>query len=122
MCVLFEGNWSNMGWFDAELNAARENPGSRMSNFLEPDVLGCFFDEGFSPPLAAMRLRWLSNSFRSRRTWHFPVGMHCVGPAPEFFGIHISRRGANKYHVSLLWDEVRCCWPELFAPSWKHPL
>ena len=76
-------------------------------------MLGCFFDEGFSPPLAAMRLRWPLTTSQSKGTWHFPAGWQSVGPAPEFFGLHVCRLGPNKYHVSLLWNEARCCWPAL---------
>ena len=84
-----------------------------MSEILEPEVLGCFCDEGFSPPLPAMVLRWLSAEFLQPRIWRFPTGLQTVGPAPERFGITILRMAANEYDVYLLWDTARFFWPAL---------
>ena len=84
-----------------------------MSDILEPEVLGCYFDRGFSPPLPAMRLRWLSDGFVRPRIWWLPAGLRTVGPAPQCFGIAIHRVSADAYDVCLLWDMTRLFWPAL---------
>jgi hypothetical protein len=80
-----------------------------MSDLPEPEMLGCFFDEGFSPSLPVMRLRWLSTSFRRRRIWRLPAGLRITGPAPQRFGITIHRVSTNEYDVCLVWDATRLC-------------
>lgn len=84
-----------------------------MREYLEPEVLTCYFDDGFNPPLAAMRLRWHSEPFVRDRLWLLPGGVQIVGPAPQSFGLAIRRSGFDEYHVCLLWSDARFSWPAL---------
>ena len=84
-----------------------------MSDILEPEVLDCFFDGGFSPPLPAMRLHWLSDTFRRSRIWQLPAGLRIAGPAPQRFGITIHGVSTDAYDVCLLWDANRMHWHAL---------
>ena len=64
----------------------------RVKTLPAPDVLSCFFDEGFSPRLAAMQLRWNEATLqREPQLWSFPHGISLRGPLPERFGISVER-------------------------------
>ena len=79
-----------------------------------PDVLRCYFDDEFEPPLPAMALRWQSNGTdATERLWCLPEGVCVVGLAPQRFGLTIQRRQLDTYYVRLLWDSSCLQWPAL---------
>lgn len=78
-----------------------------------PEVLACYFDAGFSPPLSAMRLRWPGGEGREVRTWLLPRGERLSSPPPDRLGITICRRAEDAYDVFLLWGAARFCWLSL---------
>jgi hypothetical protein len=79
-----------------------------------PEVLRCYFDEGFQPHLPAMSLRWnpLPRS-RVERLWCLPEGVCLEGPPPERFGVTVQRQDADAYAVRLLWNKSRLSWSSL---------
>jgi hypothetical protein len=80
----------------------------------EPEVVHCYFDEGFHPRVPAMCLRWQPEEFgQTKRLWELPEGISLAGPAPQRFGVSIQRQSADGYTVQLLWDRTRLCWPNL---------
>lgn len=72
-----------------------------------PEVVGCFFERSFQPPLSGLELRWPNDFARDIPTWHLPGGLRFRGPAPTRFGITIHRLAADAYQVRLLWND-RC--------------
>ncbi len=79
-----------------------------------PEVLACYFDDGFQPSLAAMRLRWTSgHPGPADRTWDLPGGLRLVGPPPRQFGLSIHRSGEDAYRVRMLWDRTALSWDGL---------
>src|SRR5581483_4540912 len=84
--------------------------GLPMLGLPEPETLECYFDAGFAPPLAAMRLHWPE---APRRPWLLPGELRLTAPPPGRFGITVLRRGLDAYEVYLLWDQTRLCWPAL---------
>ncbi len=78
----------------------------------EPQVLRCYFDDGFEPHLPAMRLRWPTTG-PVERLWELPDGVCLVGPAPERFGVSIQRRDRDIYAVRLLWNQTCFTWSTL---------
>lgn len=81
-----------------------------MKTLPEPEVVSCYFDEGFVPHLAAMRLRWPQ---APAEHWRLPDGVRRDGPPPERFGISIQRRAADVYSVCLVWNETGFYWAML---------
>ena len=79
----------------------------------QPEVLHCYFTEGFSPPLGAMALRWPDEVFGQTSHWLLPAGTQLIGPAPERFGISIQRWADDAFTVCLLWDSTCFRWPDL---------
>ncbi len=77
----------------------------------EPAVEGCYFDDGFDPPLPAMRLRWPGPA--SQREWRLPGGLRLLGPPPARFGLWVRRPSPASYAVSLVWDGLCLRWPAL---------
>jgi hypothetical protein len=67
----------------------------------EPQILGCYFDQGFSPALAAMRLRWPG---AANAEWWLPSRIRLQGPPPARYGVRIKRFAPARYAVSLVWD------------------
>jgi hypothetical protein len=85
-----------------------------MDSLPAPEVIRCYFDEGFQPHLPAMLLRWKALSGgRPERLWYLPEGICLEGPAPERFGITIQRQDADAYTVRLLWNQSRLSWSAL---------
>jgi hypothetical protein len=85
-----------------------------MNALAEPEVLKCYFDEGFQPHLPAMRLRWrVDRGGPSERIWYLPDGVCLMGPAPEQFGVNIHRRAVDAYTIRLVWNKTRLSWPSL---------
>jgi hypothetical protein len=78
-----------------------------------PEVVRCYFDDGFAPRLPAMCLRWDMELLGGERLWELPEGVTLVGPPPERFGVSIRRRGENSYSVRLLWDRTCLNWDDL---------
>jgi hypothetical protein len=85
-----------------------------MRDLSRPEVLRCFFDDTFQPPLPAMELRWdPAAPGVADRMWHLPEGVGLRGPAPSRFGITIQRDGDDAYHVRLLWNDLCLSWRHL---------
>lgn len=82
-----------------------------VQTLLKPEVLRCYFDDGFHPRLPAMCLRW-ENAARER-LWELPDNVCLAGSPPERFGISIHRRTADTYTVRLLWNHTGLSWPAL---------
>ena len=78
-----------------------------------PEVVRCYFDDGFAPRLPAMCLRWDAEAQGRERLWELPEGVTLVGPPPERFGVSIRRRGEDSYSVRLLWDRTYLTWGDL---------
>ena len=84
-----------------------------MRTLPEPEVLGCYFDDGFSPHLAAMRLRWPDALAQADGpTWSLP-GSLCQHALPNPFGLRIQRWDVDAYATCLLWGATRVCWQGL---------
>jgi hypothetical protein len=84
-----------------------------MRTLPEPEVLGCYFDEGFSPHLAAMHLRWPDGLAQANgSTWSLP-GSLCLYALPDPFGLRIQRWDVDAYATCLLWGATRVCWSAL---------
>lgn len=80
----------------------------------KPDVVRCFFDQTFDPPLPAMELRWDPDSAGAfERVWQLPDSVMIKGPAPRRFGVTIHRLGDNAYKVRVLWNGICMHWDEL---------
>jgi hypothetical protein len=76
-----------------------------------PEVIRCYFDDDFTPPLPAMCLRWgPEGADETECLWGLPEGITLLGPAPRRFGFTIRRRGPNAYTVRLLWDRTGFQW------------
>ena len=79
-----------------------------------PEVIRCYFENGFDPHLPAMDLRWQpAGPSWNERIWYLPEGVCLIGPAPERFGITIQRKAADAYAVRLLWDRTCLSWGQL---------
>lgn len=78
-----------------------------------PEVLRCYFEDGFTPRLPAMCLRWDTRALGGERLWELPEGVTLVGPPPQRFGVSIRRRGEDSYSVRLLWDRTCLTWDDL---------
>jgi hypothetical protein len=78
-----------------------------------PEVVRCYFDDGFAPRLPAMCLRWDVEALGDERLWELPEGVTLVGPPPERFGVSIRRRGEDSYNVRLLWDRTCLTWDDV---------
>ncbi len=78
-----------------------------------PEVVRCYFDDGFGPPLPAMTLRWAPDVADEERVWHLPEDVSVAGPPPRQFGITVRRRAADTYAVRLLWDRTALRWHAL---------
>jgi hypothetical protein len=79
-----------------------------------PEVLRCYFDDEFDPPLPAMCLRWQpEDAGQSERLWELPEGVCMTGRPPQRFGVSIQRRETDSYAVRLLWDRNCLIWPSV---------
>lgn len=80
----------------------------------KPDVVRCFFEQSFDPPLAAMALRWDAETAAAcERLWQLPDNVAIKGPAPERFGVTICRWSEDAYRVRLLWNGLCLSWENL---------
>ncbi len=80
----------------------------------KPEVVRCFFEQSFDPPLPAMELRWNEDANGAfDRVWHLPDNVIVKGPAPQRFGVMIHRLGDNSYKVRVLWNRMRLSWDGL---------
>jgi hypothetical protein len=70
----------------------------------QPELVGCYSDLGFTPPLAAMTLRWPADVADAWQTWALPCGEKLQGAPPRRFGLLIRRQAEDAYAVSLVWD------------------
>ena len=75
-----------------------------------PEVLGCYCDVGFMPPIAAMQLRWPEEVAALEATWRLPNGEPLVARLPRRFGVRILRQAEDAYVVALVWDALYRQW------------
>jgi hypothetical protein len=78
-----------------------------------PEVLRCYFDDAFDPPLPAMCLRWDDATGSAEHLWQLPEGVRVAGPLPQRFGVSIQRVASDTYAVRLLWDRTCLVWLSL---------
>ncbi|MBI2803640.1 MAG: hypothetical protein HYX68_01485 [Planctomycetes bacterium] len=79
-----------------------------------PEVVRCFFDRTFDPPLPAMELDWDAHAAGAAEgVWHLPENVSLNGPAPVRFGITIHRLGSDRYQVRVLWNHLCLSWDGL---------
>jgi hypothetical protein len=80
----------------------------------KPNVVRCFFEHSFEPPLPAMDLRWDPDSSGAfERVWHLPESVMIKGPAPQRFGVTIHRLGDDMYKVRVVWNHLCLNWDKL---------
>ena len=85
-----------------------------MSDLPRPEVLRCFLEDSFQPPLPAMGLCWdVDAADVADRVWRLPDGVSIRGPAPSRFGVSVSRHGADAYQVRMLWNGLGMTWENL---------
>jgi hypothetical protein len=83
-------------------------------NLPKPQILRCFSERTFDPPLPAMELRWhLDHASAVERTWHLPDGVVVKGATPSRFGVTIHRDAENSYQVRVLWNRLSLTWQGL---------
>jgi len=91
-----------------------------------PEVLGCYCDVGFMPPIAAMHLRWPAEIAAIEHAWRLPNGDPLVACLPKRFGVRIIRQAEDAYVVALMWDAIYYQWYSLrraeLLPSLLAPL
>lgn len=84
-----------------------------MKHLPAPELVSSYFDDGFSPLLGAMCLRWPEEpEFSRAHLWHFPGGVRLIDLVPEHFGIRILRTADDGYEVSLLWNRTALFWEQ----------
>jgi hypothetical protein len=82
-----------------------------MHDLPRPEILRCFVDDNFQPPLPAMTLHWGADApVVAEHIWHLPDGVCINSPAPVRFGVTIYRHGADAYHVRVLWNSLCLSW------------
>jgi hypothetical protein len=77
-----------------------------------PELVSCYLDDCFEPPLPALALHWPPDA-AEERTWHLPEDVTIAGPPPRHFGLTVRRRGHDTYAVRLLWDRTALRWHAL---------
>jgi hypothetical protein len=85
-----------------------------MSSLPKPEVVRCYHDSAFQPPMPAMILRWDADApGLAERLWHLPNSLTVKGAAPTRFGITIQRQGPNAFRIRCLWNELGLQWTNL---------
>jgi hypothetical protein len=92
------------------MSEASRPDGRDVAELGAPLVESCYSDDGFSPPLAAMRLRWPASV---SRTWLLPGGLRLAGPPPARFGLTLRRLTQTTYTLCLVWDDLCLRWASL---------
>ncbi len=80
-----------------------------MTPLPKPEFIGCYSEMGFTPPLAAMQLRWPGTA-EGEQVWTLPRGEIVRGGYPMRFGLLIRRQAEDAYAVSLVWDALCRQW------------
>ena len=75
-----------------------------------PEVIGCYFDIGFIPPIAAMLLRWPEPVASAQHSWPLPGGEVLQSPLPRRFGVRLRRQAEDAYNLALVWDSTYRQW------------
>lgn len=81
------------------------------SSLPAPDVVSCFLDDTFNPPLSANSLRWSEGL--GAMLWQLPEDVSLYGPPPSRFGMRVTRVAADTFEVRVLWDSTRFTWTSL---------
>jgi hypothetical protein len=81
----------------------------------EPEVVSCYFDDGFTPRLAAMCLRWPDDDEATTQAclWRLPEDVRLLDVLPQRFGVRIQRVDTDAYDVALVWNHLSLCWSSL---------
>src|SRR5262249_16717703 len=83
----------------------RSRRGTSMIPLPPPQIVGCYFDIGFVPPLAAMQLAWPAEA-AGERDWRLPGGEVVHDRLPDRFGLRVRRQDEDAYALTLLWGSV----------------
>ncbi|MGE3803654.1 MAG: hypothetical protein AB7K24_03160 [Gemmataceae bacterium] len=83
----------------------------------EPEVVSCYFDTGFEPALAAMKLHWPDES---EQLWRLPGQVMLLCAPPRQFGLRLQRIAPASYSACLVWDQVCLRWNELSAQELRQ--
>jgi hypothetical protein len=75
-----------------------------------PELVGCYSDLGFTPPLAAMQLHWPAACAEAMQNWLLPRGEALSGPPQRRFGLLVRRQSEDAYAISLVWDSACRQW------------
>jgi hypothetical protein len=75
-----------------------------------PQIVACYFDIGFVPPLAAMQLKWPAEVASSEHPRVLPGGEVLLDRLPERFGVRVRRQDEDAYAVTLLWGSTYRQW------------
>ena len=59
------------------------------------------FDPGFTPPIAALQLRWPAEVAAIEQPWRLPKGEALPARPPERFGVRVLRQAEDAYVVWL---------------------
>jgi hypothetical protein len=78
-----------------------------------PEVVRCYFEDSFEPPLPALALHWQPDAASADYRWDLPEDVSIVGPPPRHFGVTLRRRAADTYSVRLVWDRTCLHWQAL---------
>jgi hypothetical protein len=76
----------------------------------QPELLGCYSDLGFTPPLAAMQLRWPGEAGNCVLNWTLPGGEVLHGAPPKRFAVLVRRQAEDAYALTLVWDSTCRQW------------
>lgn len=81
-----------------------------MNPLPQPEIVSCYSDVGFIPPITAMLLRWPAEAGAVVSTWRMPGGERFDSPPPRRFAVRICRQFDDAYAVTFLWDAIYRQW------------
>jgi hypothetical protein len=84
-----------------------------MESLPKPTILENYVEREFQPPMPAWRLRWETSQGTTERRWYLPRHLTLTGPAPERFGLTITRNDSDSYAASVIWDDMKLNWNDL---------
>ena len=85
-----------------------------MESLPKPTIVESYLEHDCQPPLPVLRLQWDPDLLgMAERNWYFPRHMTLKGPAPERFGVAITRLATDSYSVRMLWNDMYMNWTGL---------
>jgi hypothetical protein len=77
-------------------------------------VVESYLADEYQPAMQVLRLRWDPDSPGIMdRSWYLPQHVTLKGPAPERFGMTVTRSGTDSYMVRLAWNDMYLSWTRL---------